>query len=129
MKWTFLFIIHSFMCFVMVDFAIYVSPFFLVPAGIFLYYAIKFRPRKHVDPPIHNHTDYSSGGYEGHTLGDIVDLGGGNQVDLRNPGSVMSQMNWHQDCFGDYYNSATGETITYNNGRYSYDDGNDDSDY
>lgn len=118
-------IVCTFFGLVMLDFAIYISPFFLIPAVFLFHLAIKYRPRKHL-PPRNPSSDYG-GGYEGCTHGDIVNLGGGQCVDLRDPGSIVDGVNWREDNYGNYYNSATGESIDYNNGCYRYHDGSDDN--
>lgn len=70
------------------------------------------------------HSNYSNS-YEGRTHGDIIDLGSGQSFDSRNPDDIIDGVNWKSDGSSGYYNSATGESIKYNNGSYNYDDEND----
>ena len=95
-----------------------------------------------VEPPQHRHEEQrnrnqrtggssrssDSEGYTGHNAGDIIDLGGGDCFDIHEPEELLSRSCWQRDNQGGYYNYATGESVTYNNGVYRYNEAPEEED-
>lgn len=102
-----------------------------VGALVFCLIGASCLPERRTDGASNSNSGNASGSntdgvFEGHTHGEIIDLGSGQYFDSHDPNAVTDGVNWHSDGQGGYYNSGTGETIGYNNGAYSYYDSNDD---
>lgn len=104
-------------------FLIYLAPLFFI--GAVMCFKAK-EPEKSVKPTKPTGGSSSEGDYDGRTHGDVIDLGGGQCFDRNNPDGIVDGVNWCRDNHGGYYSPGTGETITYNNGTYNYNDPQED---
>ena len=104
------------------------APILILFAPLFFLGAIKCFSVKEPEETIKPRSsgDAFSGGYDGRTHGDIIDLGGGQCFDSRDPDSIVDGVNWVSDRYGGY-SGPNGDSIEYNYGHYNYHEASDDN--